>query len=406
MLVFSLSHGCGAASPMTTSVFGDAYRTQPISFLKPNEINAILQNSSTVYRVVENMSVPEVAPTEVLRAHHPRAPQRLDPFLEVEKAEGKLILRSRMPEGELRTIFRRAGEAFARQNYELARRLYAQAILIEPQYFKGYTYLGNTLHFLGRFVEAQSAFRRALKLNPYDYQANLFLGDTLHQLGAYSQAKHALTLAYILNPENPVVTERLKSTLAKLSMSVRRPRILPTVSIEAMPEKEVRIYLDREEGDRWLAFASCMACWEFEKGCQGRATANEDPLRLSMYRECLLNHVASTIQKMQSDKIVQAEDQILFRAVQEGYLEAIVFWEVIASRSPAIISLLPEELRSAIASYIQRYVFISTHIVRYNNETEDFYRRPLRELAYSRVLPVSVWSELDLGRSGLRSSFR
>ncbi|MBX2811580.1 MAG: tetratricopeptide repeat protein [Myxococcales bacterium] len=356
------------------SIFGDYERKEPVRLLQPKEIAAILEKSPRTYRVVKSSRVMPVSATNVLRVKDPQGPRKLDPFLEVYQVDGRVELRSHLPRGDIKTIFAQASEAFARKRFEEARQLYAEVVHLNPRYFKGYTYLGNSLYSLGRYVDAEKAFRRALYLNPHDYQANMFLGDVLYQLGDYQRSKHALTIAYVLNPQNVVIQERLGNTLAKLSMTLRVHRFMPSVSIEMLSPsgKEVLIRLSPSDGDRWLAFAACMACWEYEEGCKERVEESEDPLRLSMYRECLLSHVASVVARTRSQKEVRVEDQLLLSAVGEGFLEAIVFWEVVASQAPAIILLLPESLRTSIEWYINRYVYMSKRVVTLQPTTVDF----------------------------------
>ena len=359
--------GCSSAprpqSPAVgRSLFGDADGESKTLF-RPEQIEQILKESDRTYRVRLSQPVAAVALTEVLRASAPRKPRRMDPFLEVHRTNGKLRLRSHLPDDALEPLFEQASEAFASRDFEEARRLYLEAVRAQPEYFKSYTYLGNALYFLGRYVEAEKVFDRAIDLNPFDYQAHLFLGDTLHQLGDYERAKQSLTRAFMLNRENIVVLERLQSTLAKMSLSVREGRLAPPVSIELANRKEVVLRLDRDEGTRWYAFAACMACWAYENECKARSSVDEDPLRLSMYRECLLNHAVSVAQRRHAESSIAADDRLLLAAIEDGYLEAIVFWEVVAARAPAIILLLPEGLRIDIQHYIDRYVYVSTQLV-------------------------------------------
>lgn len=337
----------------------------PDGVLAPDQIHEILEHSARVYRVrIDQRVVARSVTSLAMGASEPEMPPRLDPFLEVERGEdGRPHLRSRPPEGKLEAIFGKASEAFARRDYARARDLYARAIEVDPTYFKSYTYLGNALFFLGQYVEGEQAFRRAIELNPLDYQAFLFLGDTLALLGHLEQSKDALTWAYMLNQGNGVVEERLRSTLAKVRLSVRGGRLLPPVRIERERPGETTIYLDRDQGEPWYALAACLACWNEEPGCRDRAPVEEDPLRLRMYRECLLNHAASLAAVRDAgEKRLSSSELALLVAVERGYLEAIVFWEVVAPKAPAVMLLLPDAVRQDVVAYIERFVFVSTRL--------------------------------------------
>lgn len=331
--------------------------------LRPDQIDTILRASRRTYRVTATSPVEPTPLAQVVELDPIGEPRRVDPFLEVHEVGGKVQLRSHLPDEAIEPIFSLAGEAFAARDFEAARRLYLRAIEARPEYFKSYTYLGNALYFLGRYLEAEAVFHRALALNPFDYQAHLFLGDTLHQLGSYRRAKDALTRAFMLNRENPVVLDRLRSTLARMHLAVREDRLVPPVRIEREGADRVTIHLDRNEGTQWYALAACLACWAYEEQCGARARPEQDPLRLAMYRECLLNQAASIAVRFEENAPITPDERALLAAIEDGFLEAIVFWEVVAPRAPVVILLLPEGLRESIVAYIERYVFVSTRVV-------------------------------------------
>lgn len=368
VVVSLLTTHCAGSGPADGLTNADGLRASGdaadlAGLLRPDQIETILRSSKLVYRVRANRVVQSAKLTEIVDAKDKNEARKMDPFLEVRRDNGKVELRSHAPDAELEPIFAKASQAFAARDFEGARRLYLEAVKAEPLYFKSYTYLGNSLYFLGRYVEAEQAFLEALRLNPFDYQAHLFMGDTLHQLGHYERAKHALTKAFMLNRENEVVQERLRSTLAKMSLSLRTHRVAPPVRIEAGVGDEVLIRLDRDRGKDWYPLAACMACWAYENRCKARAEPERDPLRLAMYRECLLNQAASVAARKETKDPVSPDDASLLAAIEDGYLEAIVFWEVVASRAPAVMLLLPKSLRDDVIEYIDRYVFVSTQTV-------------------------------------------
>jgi tetratricopeptide (TPR) repeat protein len=342
----------------------DAPPPQAGRLLRPDEIFEILDASPIQYRLVDDETVagsPLAALVELILP----ASQPVDPFVEVfhEGPEGQPRIRSARPPDAIAEVFERAGQAFEAQDYELARALWSRAASLAPDYFKTYTFLGNSLHHLGDYVRAEEAFLRALELNPFDYQALLFLGDTYHQLGDYGRAKAVLSRAFMLNRGNEAVVERLKASLAKLSLQIRGPRLAPKIRIAEEGPRQVTLRLDAGEGTRWLSLAACLACWTHEERCSARAPADEDPLRLGMYRECLLNQAASVAVRRERAEPIGRDEAALLGAVEDGYLDALIFWEVIAEVAPPIILLLPEGLQEDILRYIEKYVFASTMVI-------------------------------------------
>lgn len=330
---------------------------------RPDKIFAILERSPRTYEIasahdVERSELPEVMPA--LRGQA----RPIDPYLEVKLDEDDHVrLESSRPPPEIADVFERAGQAFAARDYHAAEALYAKAIKEEPTYFKSYTYIGNVYYFLRDLTRAEAAFTRAIELNPVDYQAHLFLGDTYFQMGEFVRAKESLTRAFMLNRTNEVVIERLRATLAKVDLRVRSHRLSPRIRIERAGENVV-LHFDKSGGLRWLALSACLACWTFESECGDRADEDVDPLRLSMYRECLINQAASiAVRAGKEDEEISNDEALLLGAIEDGYLEAIIFWEIVASRAPVVIMLLPEPVKGQIFEYIDRYVFESTRLI-------------------------------------------
>lgn len=353
-----LMSGC-AASPQTSPETSPAVGDRP---LRPDEILTILERSSIVYDLDSDADVEATDLTSVVEdSELPSRP--VDPFFEVVKdPAGRMRLKSSPPPNEVAPLFREADLAFAAKEFEAALTLYQRAVDRAPQYFKGHTFLGNTYFFLGEHTQAEQAFLQALKLNPLDYQAYMFLGRTYIEMGQPAMAKRALLRAYLLNRANPAVKSGLVRALAALRLRLRDDRLAVGIRIVRSKEDRVELQLDRRKGLRWLALATCLACWAYEDDCNQRNQESEDLLRLSMYRECLINQAASIAIRNDQHRDVGHDERVLLSAIEDGYLDAIVIWEVIARRLPAVVLLLPEDLRASILEYIKRYVVVSSRL--------------------------------------------
>lgn len=331
--------------------------------LRPDEILSILERSKVNYelrsdRPIEPSALINLTPSRLV---HPRP---IDPFLTVRQPQkGELELHSVRPPEEVTEIFEAGRNAFMAKDFNAAATLFARAVELKPDYFKSYTYLGNALYFLGEMRRAEIALERAVELNPMDYQAHLFLGDTYYQQAKYHRAKASLLEAYLLNRTSEVVLDRLRTTLAKLNLKLREPRLTPRFAIRSNSGGKVIIDFDQQVGLKWLPLGACLACWTFEKQCSKRSPEKVDPLRLSMYRECLINQAATTAVRVQNAEPISDEEAQLHSAIEDGYLEAIIFWEVIAARAPIVVFLLPESSKDRVRSYIQRYVIQSRMLV-------------------------------------------
>ena len=232
ILLFLL--GCAPKAPVTqtrnySERTAERRHARPSDGLfRPDRIFSILEASPRRYEIasageVDRRELPELVPTPTGHA------RPIDPYLIVEHdLEGRVKLETARPPPSIGDVFEQAGRAFAAHDYGAAQELYAQAIEIEPNYFKSYTYIGNVYYFLADLEAAEAAFQRALQLNPNDYQAHLFLGDTYFEMGEFARAKDALLRAFMLNRSNDVVRERLRGRAA-----ARRCRGSERVMIES-----------------------------------------------------------------------------------------------------------------------------------------------------------------------------
>lgn len=351
------------AAPSTTAEAGPpAAEPEPSGMLRPDQIFEILEKSAITYAIETDGKVAEGGLAEVTDQPVPRS-RPVDAYVHVQGEEGPRKVVSDRPPAAIAELFGRAGEAFTKGDLQAADALYSEAAKVAPGYFKTYTFWGNTLHRLGRHAEAEATISKALELNPLDYQALLFLGDTYHSMGRYHRAKAVLLKAYVLNKSSEAVQERLATTLARLDLRLRTERLAPDFQLERTAEARVEMRFRGERSMRWLALAACMACWAYEDRCAARSPVQDDPLRLSMYRECLINHAAALAVRRDDAKGLAPDEGPLLAAIEQGYLEAIIFWEVLSDVAPLVIYLLPEEVRDDIVQYIERFVIVSTRLV-------------------------------------------
>lgn len=329
---------------------------------RPDRIAQILDRSTKTYEIASG----DVAPIEladVVPTRYENA-RPIDPYLEVAlDRDDRVRLVTTRPPPEIALLFERANAAHVLRDFELAGALYTRAVQLEPDYFKAYTKLGTIFNQLGQLNRAEVVLAKAVELNPIDYQAHLMLGDTYLQMRDYRRAKDSLVRAYMLNRTDPAVEALLDEALARLGLRIRSHRLAPPIAIDRRGER-VMLRFDKAVGLRWLALSACLACWAFESECGQRADEEADPLRLSMYRECLINQAASTAVRMsRDDEPIGSDEKRLLGAIESGHLEAIIFWEVIAVRAPIVILLLPDPVKEQIVEYIERYVLESTRVI-------------------------------------------
>ncbi|MCB9647996.1 MAG: tetratricopeptide repeat protein [Deltaproteobacteria bacterium] len=365
--------GCATAAPPPEPAVAPAPpaastppapESQRGQLLRPDQIFEILEQSKIAYDLDSEASVPPTRLVDATELPVPRS-RPVDAYIEVRAdGDGPRKVESRYPPPEIAELFGRASDAFAAERWDEARALYQAAIEVAPGYFKTYTYLGNTLLRLGAFAEAEATLQKALSLNPSDYQALIFLGDTYFETGQFARAKGVLLRAFVLNRGSDAVEQRLDATLAKLDLKRRDGRLAPPFRVERTDEMKVSLRFDGERGMRWLAMAACMACWTYEDGCRSRSPEADDPLHLAMFRECLVNQAASVaIRRDEHPEAVGEDEARLLASIEDGFLEAIIFWEVVGETAPLVIYLLPEAVQADIVRYIERHLLVSTRLI-------------------------------------------
>jgi hypothetical protein len=353
---------CSTSSPDPVRIRPVRGGTQPTGLLQPGQVLEILDRSPIQYQVVDDAPVEARWLVDVLGVPTPD-PRPVDPFLFLEEDEsGVPRLTSRPPPPAIRDPFEGASLAFARRDYDEARRLYRHAAELAPDYFKSFTYLGRAEQLLDRPQAARRALERALELNPLDYQAHLFMADVLAHLDLLEEAKAAITRAFVLNRTNPAVGERLQRLLPRLDLRLRTGRLAPRLRIDDTDGDGVTVSVNPDPSFKWVPLGLCLACWSYEATCAQRSSPQSDPLRLTMYRECLLHHTVTTALRVDAGN-ADRDDRVLLDAIERGYLDAVLFWEVLAVRVPAIVFLLPETTRREIGEYIERYVYDAANAI-------------------------------------------
>jgi len=93
-------------------------------------------------------------------------------------------------------------------------KMMSEAVALQPRAATYQTNLGEMLRLLGRFEEAEAAFRTSLELTPREPQVLSALGLTLAQQGRWAEALEACQAAVRLNPRAAVSHLRLGDVLA------------------------------------------------------------------------------------------------------------------------------------------------------------------------------------------------
>lgn len=94
----------------------------------------------------------------------------------------------------------RADQARDAGDWDLAARLYREALDRNPQRGSIWIQYGHVLKEAGRLAEAEAAYRRAMSCDPADSEPHLHLGHVLKQRGKAGDAQTCYLRAFVRNP--------------------------------------------------------------------------------------------------------------------------------------------------------------------------------------------------------------
>jgi hypothetical protein len=327
---------------------GQAMRT-------PAEILKVMEQSDIEYKV---STVAKVERTE-LGAGGGAAPG-ISPWARVKYAQdGTASVVVEEPKGEILSIFEQAAEKLKKKEYKEVADLYEQALARDPNYFKTVTNLGDTYYLRGEMDQAEKYLKEAVRLNEGGYQERLFLADTYHKSGLKDKALEQITVAYMLNRNNAVVQQSLRRILKENNLRVRPDRFrFPFRIVVSSPTKCEMMY-EGKDALAWMGMANCLACWQAEPLLKKRIDDKEGGFdaRVDMYREAISNQILATAARMEGKEVISRQEQAIYDAAKEGFVDAMVFWEVLANERPAVILLLSRDAKARTCDYIKKYVY-------------------------------------------------
>lgn len=329
--------------------------TADYKFHAPDEFIDMMNKSTITYsiEVAENIKLTNLITT------HPE-PYLIDPYSKIKcDKDGSMTLIVDEPKGEVKKIHELAAEKLKQKNYDELIKLYNRALELDNSYFKTWTNLGDTYYLLGKYDKAERCLLKAIELNDIAYQEHYFLADVYDKMGNSQKALKHITYAYMLNKNNPNIKKSLHRILEKNNLKLKSDRLELPFQINKISDTECNIAYQKENGLNWMPMANCLACWKMEPSFQDLLNNEKDAMnmKMTMYKECILNQVAVTTSRQADGKPVLSKEKQLHEAVNNEYLNTILYWEIMAGEAPQLILVLPKKDKERIVQYIQEYVY-------------------------------------------------
>ena len=102
-------------------------------------------------------------------------------------------------------LYSRGVEALGAPNNEKAIKYFEAVLKIDPDYADAHLGLGVANGMLGRYDEAEVAYKQAIRLNPDDSDPYFGLGALYFDMERYTEAAEALKQAIRINPNDAMV---------------------------------------------------------------------------------------------------------------------------------------------------------------------------------------------------------
>jgi tetratricopeptide (TPR) repeat protein len=239
-------------------------------------------------------------------------------------------------------ILNKAEVAFQDAQYDQALKLYQSVKASAPKYASIDTYIGDTYFRQGNYEKAQIHFEAAIKRNFIDYQAHWFFADMLWKMNERERAVAEITTAHLLNINH----SEIKATLLKYRAALNRP----WKDWEFNPQ-----YVLNQDGDKvmisvekdWLGYALVKALWKYEQG-YAKNMVGQDYENLVVCFEEEKEAIVSLLAGTESFRDLKA-------IVEQGFVDEMIIYEILACKDPGSVLLLPQETFARLVDYANRY---------------------------------------------------
>ncbi len=321
----------------------------------PKEFFDIIDKSKNHYIL---KSADETDVVDFAKSGNPQT--SVNPYLRVVYENGSnFSLKVEEPKGEIAELYEQAEEAITARDYKKALALYEKTMSLDENYFKNWTYLGNTYYFLQDYEKAEKYLKKAVEMNDIGYQEYLFLADVYDKTGEKEKSIDAATRAFMFNRNSSNVRIILNQILRKNGLRIRENRLKFHYTINKLSDDSVEIILRKKDNAKYAGIAMCMACWQMEPDFYRLMECNNCKWNAEILknRECFMG-AANNIENVRSKGDFVTQDEKLFvEAILSSYLNSIVYWEVITPDIPRLVLLLPKAEKEKIVEYIKKYVY-------------------------------------------------
>jgi tetratricopeptide (TPR) repeat protein len=244
-------------------------------------------------------------------------------------------------------------DAFARRDFEAARKAYKRALTLEPRLYTAALFVADTYFAEGQLRQARSWFARTILIDPDKETAHRYLGDTQMKSGNLALARVSYLNAVLAEPYTRRTWSALAQWAKETGVPLSHPQVIPQ-ELEDNPKSEQFTPVPNDGRSQWRRYAETR---EARAKSKFKATfPDEKSYRHSLAEESdALRQVARAIAaQVKSGKIKEPHPSFatLIKLDDEGLLEAHVLY----ARADQGISQDYKTYRSAHRDELRRYL--------------------------------------------------
>lgn len=248
-------------------------------------------------------------------------------------------------EGKL--VYEKAELAFSNKNFDKAREFYQEVLVLNPNFHKALTYIGQTFGIQRNLEEAEKWYKKAIEANYIDYMAHWFLADIYKMKGEKEKAINEISIAAVLNRNNPRIQQSMDAIYRIGKLKVTNWNFNPQVQLDSLAPEQIKIFA---QGD-WMGYALVKALWRYEPGYKASMGVARNMFSSLEEKEAILS-LMSNKKKKTLKKF--PELKALDMALQEGMIDEYIVYEILLPEHPDAVLQLKKEFIEDIGKYVMK----------------------------------------------------
>lgn len=332
---------------------------QTPGYLRYSEIMKMLEASDLNYRFVGFSELDTLKPEESGSVLFPEFVQHVK-LPVVERSDSGINLTSFLVDSAVQVLTEDAERFYWDKKYKKARKKYEAALKLQPDAYFLELYIGDTFLMEDNPSTALEHYERAKLANPMDYRCYMFPASALMRLGRMEEALDSYISALVLKPRHKNLLLILEGFAPLLNVSIRNVEFVPkAVVFEKEGGVDIFVATEQDHGV-WIGYATAKAAVLGEVEFRKRLTGDESKGWSSVFERQAIMTTMEFYLSGKADRSLEPIPQLdaIAQIAEGGYFGEYIVYEIASRMHPDVTLTLPDEARSRIRSFIEKYVVV------------------------------------------------